>query len=52
MGIDFPTALGITAALFLCVTAASFVIGDMAQDPVSVEEMLRRNGDVGGSEAC
>ena len=47
MGIDFPTALGITAALFLCVTAAFLAIGGAAQnpDPASVEEMLQRDGD-------
>ncbi len=47
MGIDFPTALGIAAASFLCVTAAFLAIGGTAQnpDPASVEEMLQLDGD-------
>lgn len=45
MGIDLPTALGIAAASFLCVTAASLAIGGTAQDPVPIEETLQRDGD-------
>ena len=52
MGIDLPTAIDIAAASFLCVTAAFLAIGGTAQDPASIEEMLQRDGDVGGSEAC
>ena len=48
MGIDFPTALGIAAASFLCVTAAFLAIGGTAQDPdpASVEEMLQGDGEI------
>ena len=46
MGIDFPTALGIAAASFLCVTAAFLAIGGTAQNPMSTEDMLQMDGDV------